>query len=126
VSVTFSIRGRLPDYDDGETFVNVSNGNARALLGYLRVARADQAGDVFGSRPARVLAAHCRRALWPEIASRGDEGIEPAEYRAVRADGTPGPLVIECGRRPGYLQEKARALLVLCERAGDDGEIEWA
>ena len=109
MSITFCIA----DAEEGAT-MNLSNANASALLEWIGVAPAPG-----GSIPARELAALARRRLWPEVRQRGDEGLE------LIVDKSPGRCtLIDCGRRGGYLQERAAQLLKLAESAGN-GSIAW-
>jgi hypothetical protein len=102
MSVTFQIEGDRADLETGENYVNLANTNACSLLFWLGLG-----GELlYGSINPSELSALCRRRLWPEKRNE-DPGIDPTQ------DGR----VIDCGRRAGYLPEKARDLLKLCERA---------
>lgn len=88
--------------------INLSNGNACNLLGWIGVTPADE-----GTVPARELVALCRRRLWDE-ARNHDPALASSESAA------PGSArVITCGRRPGYLRERTADLLRVAETAGD-------
>lgn len=102
------IEGEQLPYSPGE--FNLSNMNARGFLDFIGVPANE---ELYGSMPARDLLPLCRRALWPELASR-DEGTPTVETGNV----------ILCGRPAGYLQTRAAQLLELCELAGDT-EISW-
>jgi hypothetical protein len=109
MSITFSIAGQ-----DSDETINLSNANAWTLLEWIGIAP-----DHGGTVPARELAALTRRRLWPEVRERNDEGVAPS------VDKAPGRCtMIDCGRRPGYFQERAEQLLRLAEAAGD-GAIAW-
>lgn len=103
MSITFNIEGERSDLETGANYLNLADPNARDLLRWLGL---DVKGWSFGSIPSADLAARCRRRLWPE-ARNEDPGIEGYERGCV----------INCGRRAGYLPEKAEALLKLCELA---------
>jgi hypothetical protein len=109
MSITFFIAGQ-----DSDETLNLSNANAWALLEWIGIAP-----DHGGSVPARELAALTRRRLWPEMRERDDEGVSPS------VDEAPGRCtMIDCGRRPGYFQDRAEQLLRLAECAGE-GPIAW-
>jgi hypothetical protein len=112
MSVFIEILGGKTDFDDQTTYLNPSNANGRDLLrwlGYDELADMDQP---YGELVASELAARCRRRLWPE-ARNSDPGREGGEVPGLSA------RVIDCGRRPGYLEEKVEQLLHLAEKAGD-------
>jgi hypothetical protein len=109
MSVTFSIEGQRPDYDDPSTFVNLSNVNAADLLEWLALPR-----DLWGQIDARELAARCRRRLW-DVPRNHDPGRAPIVQ---------GRLVT-CGRFAGYLRERTADILRLAERAGA-ARIHWS
>ena len=102
MSVTFQIEGERADLETGANYLNLANGNAAELLRWLGL----EDGN-YGAIRSTDLAARCRRRLWPEKRNE-DPGREGAENGRV----------IDCGRRAGYLPEKAADLLKLCERAG--------
>lgn len=103
MSITFNIEGERSDLETGANYVNLADPNARELLAYVGL---PQAKEIYGSIESSELAARCRRRLWPE-ARNEDPGREGSEHGCV----------IDCGRRAGYLPEKATALLKLCELA---------
>lgn len=90
--------------------MNLNNRNAADLLAWLGL----DTGDLYGSAPARDIAARCRRRLWD--VPRNHDSELPERQLSERA--------IESGRAPGYLREKTEMLLKLAESAGD-GEIQW-
>lgn len=103
MSVTFQIEGERADLETGANYVNLADDNAVEVLRWLGL---DVNGWRYGNIPSADLAARCRRRLWPETRNE-DPGREGSEHGCV----------IDCGRRAGYLPEKASALLKLCERA---------
>ncbi len=102
MSVDFTIEGERMDLETGENYLNLSNVNAMDLLRWLGVLAPGEHGRIHSAE----LSALCRRRLWPEKRNE-DPGREASEEGRV----------IDCGRREGYLPEKAQALLKLCERA---------
>lgn len=118
MSVTFWVTGEETDPERRETFVNVANDNAADLLRWLGIPF--DAGDLWGEAKASELAALCRRRLWNEPINQ-DPGVQGSESGGP---GTGQVRVVDCGRRPGYLPERAAELLALCVRAGG-GRISW-
>lgn len=115
MSVTFNIAGERFDYDAlpgrGNGF-NLSNANARDLLAWIGLPESYY-DDLCGELDAHATAARCRRRLWPE--ARNLDAEKPGHVDAAPGRAT----LIDCGRDAGYLQERTRWLLALCERAGD-------
>lgn len=110
MSVDFKISGTRIDLDGPTSYLNLANLNAAELLGKLGLPV-----DLYGEAPAADLARRCHvllAILGPEI-TPGRDGLAL------------GRLTI-CDCRPGYLEEKARDLLALCERADADRVIVWA
>ena len=110
MSVTFSIDGYRCRCENpyecpecSKLTMNICNANAGALLEWL-----GYTGELWTYEPvdASDMAARCRRRLWDE-ARNIDCGLP------VRVEGK----VVDCGRRPGYLTEKTRQLLVIAEEA---------
>ena len=117
MSVTFTVAGDTPDYDNPTTFLNLANGNAIDLFDWLSIPT-DQ-NDIYGEIDARELAARCRRRLW-DVTRNHDCGLAP------EVDRKPGCATLHFfGRHPDYLREKTALLLELAERAGD-GTVRWA
>lgn len=106
MSVTFSVMNTETDWDDYSSYLNCANGNARDLLQALGL----DSDELYGSCRARDLRERAERVMRVP-----DGGIEPEQ------DGR----VIYCGRQPGRMHDYCRALLDLCERAGDLGVIGW-
>jgi hypothetical protein len=124
MSVTFAIEGRPPYDEEGaptyppELFLNLSNVNAGDFLRWL-------GSDLYsielcGSRPARELAALCRRRLWPERHGQGDGGMP----EVVECNACGEVRFIDFGRPAGRLAEYAERLLRLAEAAGE-AEVTW-
>ena len=110
MSVDFKISGTRIDLDDPASYLNLANLNAAELLGKLGLPV-----DLYGQAPAADLARRCHvllAILGPET-TPGRDGLDL------------GRIVIG-GRRPGYLEEKTRDLLALCERADADRMIVWS
>jgi hypothetical protein len=111
MSVTFCIGPRVAaDLERPERWMNLSNRNAAALLAWLSL----PTDELYGSMPARELAARCRRRLWDEA-----RNIDPErpEERAARC--------LFFGRPAGYLRGRTEELLRIAELADDD-VISWA
>lgn len=115
MTVTFTIAGTRPDWDDPTTHINLNNVNAADLLRWLDI----EADYLVGEIPARELAARCRRRLW-DVARNHDLAIEGYVESAVGC-----ATVICAGRRAGYLRERTAELLELAERAGQ-GTVRWS
>lgn len=124
MSVTFSIEGDSPNWDDPEEAedferhrsMNLSNMNARNLLAWLDI----DADDLFGAMPGRELAARARRRLWPEKRNI-DPKLIPEESGGP---GTGHARLIFGGRPEGYLQERTEQLLAIAKLA-DDLDVVW-
>jgi hypothetical protein len=113
VSVTFRVIGDPND----ESYINVSNVNARELLVALRGPGAD-AADLCGEIAASDLAHLCLRFI---NTSEPDPGLAPSE---PLRDASMARYV-ECGRRPGYLHDVAGRLWRLAISAGMGGVVVW-
>ena len=100
MSVTFSIGSRVTcDLQHPDRWLNLSNGNAAGLLVWLGL----PTDDLYGSIPARELAARCRRRLWAE--ARNVDPRLPDEHAG------------RChflGRPEGYLRTRTEELLRIC------------
>lgn len=92
--------------DCTDTEMNLANVNAMEFIHWLGIT-ADY------SLPATEVAALCRRRLWDEKRNH-DPLKEGDEYKVEN-----GPHVIISERRPGYLREKTKIMLRICEKAGD-------
>lgn len=132
MSVDF--RPEFLDTDDGDWFfgsdevptMNLANGNAASVLGALNLVSPGcaMARDPFGTDELagfadaeQVLgAALTYLAVEPEDAGLASHLVNPE-----------GPMeVIDCGRRPGYLQEKLRTVAEIATWARDHGRrFEW-
>jgi hypothetical protein len=116
MSVTFSASTVYADYDNWTGFLNMSNVNAFDLLRWL-----DLPVDYCGEISVAELTPKLRRRLWEE-----DRNLDPAiESNEYGGPGTGHCKVIECGRDPGYLRNKTKELLALCEKAGNSATITW-
>jgi hypothetical protein len=104
----------------GDRTLNLSNANARALLDWLHLPGADEPQPE-GMRSVDSVRRRCMLRLW-KIKKNEDLGTPTIEYRVPQ-----GPKVIELGRRPGYLPEKAQQLYDLCTWAEESGftHISW-
>lgn len=94
--------------------INMSNANAAFVLDALGFAEDVQAGDLCGELPAQDFLGRVLTAF----------GLAPVD------EGVPAHRVeanfIECGRRPGYLQERLVQLQELAEVAcGHKSVIAW-
>jgi len=111
MSVTFALRSCVTEED----FLNVSNSNAREILGVVGVPCED---DLCGKYLARDFEVMARRAMMrvgfdPEIP--GSESKVPGRAR-----------MLTCGRPEGYVRGKLLALVGICQaRASDQDEIAW-
>ncbi len=111
MSVTLCIGPRVAaDLEYPERWMNLSNRNAADLLAWLGL----PTDELYGSIPARELAARCRRRLWAE--GRNLDPELPVEHA--------GRCHI-LGRPEGYLRTRIEELLRLAELAGDD-VVSWA
>lgn len=111
MSMDFSVVGEKRHCNEwcaecDKQFINMSNVNACDVLRALGI----DTSECYGEMPARKLAKLCRANL--NIVDPGQEGYEEGR-------------VINCARRPGYLNERIAQILALCERAGDLGKIAW-
>jgi hypothetical protein len=103
MGVTFTTAGLPPERE-----LHLSSANARDLLTWLGYS----VEDLWGTLPARELAARCRRRLWPE-ARNVDVALPPHEEHA------PGcARSVFLGRPEGYLRGRTEQLLALAEWAG--------
>ena len=100
-----------------DSYVNLSNSNAREILTVLRVPGAD-AADLCGEIAATDLARLCMTYI-----NTSEPDPERPSSEPLR-DVSRARLVI-CGRRPGYLREVAGRLWRLALEAGAGGEIAW-
>jgi hypothetical protein len=110
MSVTFSHGPCVAaELDHVEQWINLSNRNAADLFAWLSL----PTDELYGSMPARELAARGRRRLWAEA-----RNIDPElpEERAARS--------VFFGRPAGYLRGRTEELLRLAELANDD-VISW-
>jgi len=118
MSITFSVVGERIDWDndaDADKYINMSNVNAADVLDALGYSLAP---DYSGEVRSRELALRCLRVI-----GQGED----AELPMVESGG-PGTgqcRVISCGRRAGYVVERATQLLALCKRAGDLGMVSY-
>jgi hypothetical protein len=116
-----------PAYQEESPMVQVFQSSARAVLYALGLSVPDPDGDCFdqGDVPfAGVLDASdllgrilCAVAVAPE-----DAGL-PAHQETGRY----GAVLLDCGRKPGYLQEKLAQLRSLCQWAEARGQqVQWS
>ncbi len=103
MSVTFTFRGANWDHP---LALNLANDNARELLAWLGYG-AECTEHLHGELEPGALAIRCEQRL---CEPRGffDLGVRCSDERGLNA-----ARRIEAGRRPGYLREKAVALLAL-------------
>ena len=109
MSVTFEAEN-LPGHS-----LNLANSNARSFLVWLGLPESD---DLCGDASVLDVAALCRRRLWPEPRN-ADPGIPASESGGVTTC-----RVIHAGRAPGYHNDRARTLLLICEGA-KTGNLRW-
>jgi hypothetical protein len=111
MSVTFF----APDAQDqtSDLEINVSNANAAFILDALGYAESVTEGELFGETSGEDFLGRVMVAL----------GLAPAD------EGRPSPpdadhvTVVDCGRRPGYLQEKLDMLRELGDAAKGFGSM---
>lgn len=115
MSVTFTAAG-VPQDDEGwsELDVNMSNSNAATIAATLGIDL--DAGGWAGEMEARDFQGRILLALAIEPS---DEGVPAHELPG------PGARWIECGRRPGYVQERLGQLHELAQWAVDHGALIW-
>ena len=113
MSITFQIAGVRIDWDNPEpnSFINLNERNAHDFCEFLGIA------PQYGTYRARELAGICRRKL---KVIPVDATIQPSEEV-----GEKGCRVIGGGRDADYLVRQTRALLKLCEKAGELGSISY-
>jgi hypothetical protein len=114
MSITFSVAydpadtGDLPD-------LNVSNTNGWTLLDALGIAP-----DYCGEVPATALVAMC-----DQLMAGHDDGVPSHEGPGMLGSAYVANMV-DCGRRPGYLQDRAAALLAVAVAAQSLGrDVVW-
>ncbi len=104
-----------PIFDDAGPDLNVSNANAKLLLDVLGYAADIEAGEYSGVADSEEFLGRILTAL----------AVAPADAGAPWHRTT--PRFIECGRRPGYLQEKLHALHEIALWCRDNRRrIQWA
>jgi hypothetical protein len=98
MSVTFTVKGERANWETGEGFVNLANGNAREVLLWLGYA----VEDLWGELHAKELAARCRRRLWNEPRNHDPEkpGFEGRGAAAAFASSSSRAGPATCARRP--------------------------
>lgn len=110
MSITFSVADDFAgDYAD----LNVSNANGVELIMALGIGSMD---DYWGEIPATALLAAC-----DQLAAAPDSPAIAPSSGAGMLFGAYVPNMVECGRRQGYLQDRARALAEVAadaQRAG--------
>ena len=118
MSITFysTFKDADGDYIFNESNLNISNVNASELFVWLGMVP-----NLWTADPVRAdwLAPLCRRKLWGNVARNEDQGVETVVEDRIHW----------MGRRPGYLGEKTRLLLLICENAMEtdkDAHIYWA
>ena len=105
-----------------ELEINMSNANAAVVCGALGI---DLAAEGWcGSLPAEDFLGRVLVALAIQPA---DEGIPSHELPREHNGPFPvGPRIVECGRRPGYIQERLAQLHALAQWAVDhQAEIDF-
>jgi hypothetical protein len=100
-----------------EVGVNLANTNAARILEVLGFHDDVAAGDLVGGMLAPEFLGRVLMALAVEPA---DEGLPGAALPG------PGALWIDCGRRPGYIQEQLGRLHDLALAADPGEEIVWS
>jgi len=136
MSVTFMMEGYRCDCENpfecascSKLTMNLCNENAGDLLDWLGITSGLWEAEPFN---AVTLAALCRRRLWPEPRNQ-DPGREPMingqrlEFRPdPNAEAVTKARLVDCGRRPGYLNRATARLLVIAEAAIREGrKITW-
>lgn len=95
--------------------INLSNGNADDLMRFVGLTP-----EWAGTIKARELLVLTGRALIREAGI-----VDPARPRSTQR-GPGGVLMIECGRRAGYLTQRAPDLHALALAAAEsDGDVHW-
>lgn len=95
--------------------VNISNDNARLILSLLGVVHDGE--DLFGALPASDLLG---RALIALAVAPVDEGVPAHEVPG------PGARLVNCGRHPGYSEDRLRAIAEVAQWAiTHDREVQW-
>lgn len=112
MSVTFALRSCVTEED----FLNVSNSNARDILGAIGVPVEED--ELFGKARAKDFEVMTRRAMMRVGFDKEVSG---------RSEQNPGTCaVVHCGRPEGYLRGKLLALVEICQaRISDEDEISW-
>lgn len=114
MSVSFSLRDTLTS-----EIINLSNSNAKDLAQHLGFELHQDDGST-GSMPAHELAVLCRRALMCVV----DGDVDPEIPTTIERH--PGHATfIGCGRPAGYLREKTKLLLEMCEMAHEGEMVDW-
>jgi hypothetical protein len=112
MSVTFALRSCVTEED----FLNVSNSNAREILGVVGVPCED---DLCGKYLARDFEVMARRAMMRI-------GFDPELPGTAAPIGVGRAVLMICGRPEGYVRGKLLALVEICQaRASDQDEIAW-
>lgn len=110
MSVTFSVRGQVPDYETDHGWINLSGVNARAVLDALGI---EGGPDLCGEIRGRELRLACETYLAKPTADAPKLGVIEARF-------------VEFGRRSGYVSDRVKALLGLAALAGDLGIISFS
>lgn len=105
-----------PERVKPEDELNMANGNARHFLSALGL---DPDFEEAPQIQVREFEAACRRYLSSELGALIDQGTPTVESRGGVVEGIDcgKALVIHCGRREGYLEEKVALALRLCADA---------
>lgn len=114
MSVSFSLRDTLTS-----EVINLANGNAENLAQHLGFELETDHGYV-GSIPAHELAIKCRRALMCVV----DGDVDPEIPTTIERNAGHATF-IGCGRPAGYLREKTKLLLEMCEMAHEGEMVDW-
>lgn len=95
--------------------VNVSNVNARRILGMLGL----DTDDLCGSADAALFA---ERVAFAAVVHGGDQGTDTIVYREMR-----GATMVDCGREAGYTDMRLEQLRAVAVWAAEHGRrVTWA
>ena len=116
MSVTFSALNTTTDqWVADELSVNMANANAAVVLDALGFAEDVAAGDLCGSVPAQDF-------LGRVLTGFGLAPTDPGRP-ATEDIGEHGARFIDCGRAPGYVQDRLGQLQALAEAAVADPQV---
>jgi hypothetical protein len=116
MSVTFSILTASDTFVAGDdAHVNMSNMNARFVLGALDLVDAE--GELFGELPSEAMLERVLLGLALAPADAGTETVDSHEPGRAR--------MIVCGRPEGYLQTRLGELADLALHAPGGSRVVW-